>query len=84
MKTKKSRKEIFEEILQSKHSLEDSIRLLRKSVNQTQTQLAELLKIAPRSLMDLERGKGNPTLKTLNTIAAAFGFEIGLIKRKQR
>lgn len=82
MKTKKSRKEIFEEILQSKHSLEDSIRLLRKSVNQTQTQLAELLKIAPRSLMDLERGKGNPTLKTLNTIAAAFGFEIGLIKRK--
>lgn len=52
------------------------IRKLRRQKNLTQEQLAELTKIEARSIVDIEAGKRNPTLKTLSKIAKALGTEL--------
>ena len=50
----------------------EKIRKIRKQKGLTQEQLAELAKIEPRSIVDIEGGKRNPTLKTLNKIVKAL------------
>lgn len=62
--------------------LPDTIRRMRKAIGLTQIEYAKLAGVAPRVLIDLERGVGNPTLKTLEKLAAPFGLQVGL-KRKQ-
>lgn len=44
----------------------------------TQETLAELAGISLRTLKQFERGKGNPTLKTLSQLATALGMELTL------
>ena len=43
----------------------------------------KILKISPRVLIDIERGVGNPTLKTLNKIGHLFGFKTGFVLKEQ-
>ena len=56
-------------------TLGQATRRMRKIVGMTQTEYSEkVLKIYPRVLMEIERDKGNPTLETLQKIAAPFGL----------
>lgn len=64
--------------------LPETVRRMRKSISLTQTEYAKLAGVAPRVLMDLERGAGNPTLKTLEKLAAPFGLRVGLLHRKAK
>jgi transcriptional regulator with XRE-family HTH domain len=57
---------------------------MRKAVGLTQTEYARLAGVAPRVLIDLERGVGNPTLKTLEKLAAPFGLRVGLKRRDRK
>lgn len=52
--------------------LGEKIRIIRKERKLTQEQLAELAKIDPKSIIEIEAGKRNPTLKTLNKLAKAL------------
>ena len=55
---------------------------MRKVLGMSQTDYAKtVLKVSPRILIDFERGKGNPTLATLQKIVAPFGLEVGFIKK---
>lgn len=63
-------------------SLPDTVRQMRKSIGLTQTEYARLAGVAPRVLIDLERGVGNPTLKTLEKLAAPFGLRVGLARKR--
>jgi len=47
-------------------------------LNINQETLADIAGISIRTLKQFERGKGNPTLKTLSKLAAALGMEISL------
>ena len=50
---------------------------LRKIVGMTQTEYAEkVLKIYPRVLMEIGRDRRNPTLETLQKVAAPFGLVV--------
>ena len=62
-------------------SLPNTIRKMRKVTGLTQPEYARLVGISPRVLIDLERGVGNATLKTLEKIALPFGLHIGLTKK---
>ena len=62
-------------------SLSNTIRKMRKVTGLTQPEYARLVGISPRVLIDLERGVGNPTLKTLEKIASPFGLRIALTKK---
>jgi len=50
----------------------ENIRRFRKKQGLTQEKLAELSKIDPKSIIQIENGKRNPTLKTLRRIALAL------------
>ncbi len=54
----------------------------RKALGITQTELAEMAGVGIATVKDIERGKGNPSLKTLEQLCTVLGFEIELkIKR---
>jgi len=65
----------FEEIIQT-------IKERREMMRVTQKTLAELSGVGLRTLKQLERGKGNPTLLTLQKIADVLGMEICLQVKK--
>ena len=74
------------ELKKNAHLMEisDVIKTMRKIVGMTQVEYAQkILKISPRVLIDIERGVGNPTLKTLNKIGKLFGFKAGFILKDQ-
>lgn len=55
-----------------------TIKERRESLDVTQESLAELSDVGLRTLKQLESGKGNPTLATLEKIADALGMEVDL------
>lgn len=57
--------------------LGEKIRSIRKKKELTQEKLAELAKIDPKSIIEIENGKRkNPTLKTINKIARVLEVSI--------
>ena len=50
----------------------ENIKKLRKKQGLSQEKLAGLSKIDPKSIIQIENGKRNPTLKTLRRIAIAL------------
>lgn len=48
----------------------------------TQTELAEMADVGIATVKDFERGKGNPSLKTLEKLCMVLGLEIQLKIRK--
>ncbi|MBM6498345.1 helix-turn-helix domain-containing protein [Flavobacterium macrobrachii] len=62
------------------HSIEiiQTIKERREVLQVTQETLAELSGVGLRTLKQLESGKGNPTLVTLQKIADVLGMEICL------
>ncbi len=75
------RTELFERVARGEVTLVEAVRLMRKIAKKTQRDFAAMVGVAPRVLMDLERGVGNPTLETLSRILAPFGLEVG-VRRK--
>ena len=55
----------------------DRIRQLRKERGLSQVKLAVKADMDPATLNRLEKGKGNPNLKTLERLAAALECEVG-------
>lgn len=56
--------------------LGEKIREIRKEKGLTQEELAELAKVDPKSIVEIENGKRNPTFKTINKIALALKISI--------
>lgn len=54
----------------------------RKMLGITQTELAEMPDVGIATVKDFERGKGNPSLKTLEKLCMVLGLEIQLKIRK--
>jgi transcriptional regulator with XRE-family HTH domain len=55
---------------------------MRKVTGRTQAEYARLVGVAPRVLIDFERGAGNPTVATLEKILAPFGLELTVRRRR--
>lgn len=78
-----ARLQLYQDLSEGKLSLSEAVRKMRKVVGLTQVQYAELIGIAPRVLIDLERGVGNPTLKTLEKIGKPFGLVLTFRKESE-
>ena len=51
----------------------------RKSLRVTQPELADLAGVHINTLYKIERGQGNPTIETIDRIAAVLGMELQLV-----
>ncbi len=56
----------------------------RKVLNVTQETLSDISGVGLRTLRQFERGKGNPTLKTIINICDALGLEMKLIIKSHK
>ena len=70
--------EFYADIEAGKLSLRDTLRAMRKIAGMTQTEYAKFVGVAPRIIIDLERGVGNPTLSTLEKIGRPFRLKVSL------
>ena len=60
-----------------------TIKERREMLQVTQETLAELSGVGLRTLKQLESGKGNPTLQTLQKLANVLGMEVCLRLKKK-
>ncbi|EFQ60584.1 MULTISPECIES: helix-turn-helix domain-containing protein [Pseudomonas] len=61
--------------------LGDAVRRLRTEVTGLQqSQFARMCKISVRTLVHIEHGEGNQTLKSLNAVFRPFGLQMGVVK----
>ncbi len=80
----KMKMKLYEGVESGTLDMRGASRLMRKILGYSQKEYAEkVLKIAPRVLIDFERGTGNPTLETLQKIGSPFGLETGFVKKQQ-
>lgn len=53
-----------------------AVKMMRKIAGRSQADYARLVGVSPRVLIELERGIGNPTVKTLQKLLAPFDLEL--------
>jgi transcriptional regulator with XRE-family HTH domain len=61
-----------------------TLKARRQMLAVTQEHLAELSGVALRTIKEIERGQGNPTVATLSKIADVLGLEIKLEVKQSR
>ena len=71
-----ARAKFYEQLANKKMSLAETIKTMRNLIGMTQPEYAKFVGIAPRIIIDLERGVGNPTLSTLKKIGKPFRLEV--------
>lgn len=60
-----------------------AIKRHRHAYKITQKELAELANVPRQTIIEIENGKGNPTLETLNRLAVAFNNDLDIKFRKR-
>ncbi|WP_095109264.1 helix-turn-helix domain-containing protein [Pseudomonas sp. Irchel 3E20] len=62
----------------------EAVRRLRVEVTGLhQSQFARMCKISVRTLVHIEHGEGNQTLKSLNAVFKPFGLQMGVVKARR-
>lgn len=60
-------------------SLGETVRRMRKISGMNQKVFAQkIVGVSPRVLTEIELGRANPAVETLNKIGRAFGYKVGL------
>ena len=59
-------------------------RLRVEGARMHQSQYARMCKISVRTLIQIEQGEGNPTLKSLNAVFGPFGLQMGVVRRARQ
>ena len=62
--------------------LKEIMKQRREFLSLTQQDLAEMAEVGVATIKDIERGKGNPALNTINKILEVLGIEIEYKIRK--
>lgn len=64
--------------------LGEAVKRLRvEGAKMHQSDYARLCKISVRTLIQIEQGEGNPTLKSLNSLFRPFGLQMGVVRRQR-
>jgi putative transcriptional regulator len=64
--------------------LPEAIVTMRRALGMSQQQFAKLFRLTRRQLAEIEGGKANPTVQTLERIGKAFGFRVGFVPSRAR
>lgn len=72
---------IQEGLAQGTLGIGEAVRRLRVEVTgMHQSQFAKMCKISVRTLVHIEHGEGNQTLKSLNAVFRPFGLQMGVVR----
>lgn len=70
------REKFYNDLANQNLSLSETVRAMRAIVGMTQVEYAKFVGVAPRIIIDIERGVANPTLETLKKIGKPFRLNI--------
>lgn len=69
----------YERINRGDMSIPEAMKAMRKMTGLTQAEFAAHRGVSRRVIQDIERGIGNPTVESLNSIARLFGLQVGFV-----
>ena len=69
---------LFEGVRAEALSIAQALKMTRQIVSKNQAEYAKLVKVSKKIIADIESGKGNPTLSTLNRLFTPVGIEVSL------
>lgn len=76
---------IQQDIADGSLQLGEAVKRLRvEGAKMHQSDYARLCKISVRTLIQIEQGEGNPTLKSLNALFRPFGLQMGVVRRQRQ
>lgn len=78
------RREFMTSIPSTSQELGELVRSLRRFSRLTQPEFAERVGVAVNILKEIERGRGNPTIETMNKIGKPFGLQVSLVRMESR
>ncbi|MBP8145924.1 MAG: helix-turn-helix transcriptional regulator [Inhella sp.] len=64
-------------------ALPEAVKRLRRLSRLTQPEFAAHRGISVQALRQIESGRGNPTVETLDKIVAVFGLQVGFVPRRR-
>ena len=73
------RDQLYQDAPRGAMTLGDAVKAMRKISGLTQDEFARHRGVSLPSLKQIERGIGNPTVETLNKLAAVYGLRVGLV-----
>ena len=71
------RDDFYSAIRTGELSIAEAVATMRKISRLTQPEFAKHRGISVQALRQIESGTGNPTVETLNKVAAIFGLQVG-------
>jgi len=74
-----SRAELMDHARTGQLALPDAIKAMRRATGLKQAPFAKMFGLTVRQLSELENGRANPTLATLDRIGRAFNFTVGFV-----
>jgi DNA-binding XRE family transcriptional regulator len=79
------RRIFYDRISQGDMTIPEAMKAMREMTGLTQAEFAAHRGVSRRVIQDIERGTGNPTVDSLNSIAKLFGLQVGFvpIRRKE-
>ncbi|MES2820845.1 MAG: helix-turn-helix transcriptional regulator [Pseudomonadota bacterium] len=76
--------EIRAQLVSGELSMGQAVRRLRKQVTGLpQAKFAQMCKLSPRALRQLELDESNPTVDTLNRVFGLFGMQVGIVAKSR-
>jgi len=76
------KQQLREAIESGEISLGEAVKRMRKISGMNQKAFAQkIVGVSPRVLAEIELGRANPTVETLNKIGRAFGYKVGFRRK---
>ncbi|MGK5078628.1 helix-turn-helix transcriptional regulator [Janthinobacterium sp. HLX7-2] len=71
---------LYDAIARGEVTLQNAVKEMRAISRLTQAEFAAHRGISLKTLKEIESGKGNPTIQTLNRIGQFFGLEVAFVR----
>ncbi|MCA8090967.1 transcriptional regulator [Burkholderia anthina] len=64
--------------------LHESVRHLKKTMWLTSAEMAKLAGVSTKTIQDIEQGRSDGTVQTMNLIFGMLGLKLGVVRRAQQ
>ncbi|MDZ5631971.1 helix-turn-helix transcriptional regulator [Janthinobacterium sp. GMG1] len=71
---------LYDAIARGEVTLQHAVKEMRAISRLTQAQFAEHRGVSLKTIKEIESGKGNPTIQSLNRIGQFFGLEVAFVR----
>lgn len=76
------RRQAIEDVLaHPEWTLRDAVRHLKRTMRLTSTEMAKLAGVSTKTIQDIEQGRSEGTVQTMNRIFGVLGLKLGVVRQ---